>query len=359
MIEVPFLLFALLLPVVGQGERVEVFGVSLSVAGLWAMWNILVKGTLGVATTAIMAATTPVPALLHGLEHLRLPKVFVGIAAFMIRYLDVITGEMNRMRVARALARLRPPLALAGEGHGDICRRPVHPLATNEASASTWPWRRAGYDGIDAAPRRPLGSRRAMDGRDVPPRRRRPDRHDRVGGDVSTPALQVSGVTFAYPDGHGALFGVDLTIDEGERVALLGPNGAGKTTLVLHLNGILGGGAGEVRVDGLPVTKPNLREIRQRVGIVFQDPDDQLFMPTVHDDVAFGPANFGVRGAELEARVHEALAAVGMEAYADRAPHHLSFGQRRRVAAATVLAMRPHILVLDEPSSNLDPDGAP
>lgn len=101
-IEVPFLLFALLLPVVGQGERVEVFGVSLSVAGLWAMWNILVKGTLGVATTAIMAATTPVPALLHGLEHLRLPKVFVGICAFMIRYLDVITGEMNRMRVARA-----------------------------------------------------------------------------------------------------------------------------------------------------------------------------------------------------------------------------------------------------------------
>ena len=110
-----------------------------------------------------------------------------------------------------------------------------------------------------------------------------------------------------------------------------------------------------MRVTGLPVTKPNLREIRQRVGIVFQDPDDQLFMPTVHDDVAFGPANFGVRGAELEARVHEALAAVGMEAYADRAPHHLSFGQRRRVAAATVLAMRPHILVLDEPSSNLDP----
>jgi cobalt/nickel transport system ATP-binding protein len=176
-----------------------------------------------------------------------------------------------------------------------------------------------------------------------------------MGHDVSTPALQVSGVTFAYPDGHGALFGVDLAIDEGERVALLGPNGAGKTTLVLHLNGILGGGAGEVRVSGLPVTTPNLREIRQRVGIVFQDPDDQLFMPTVHDDVAFGPANFGVRGVELEARVHEALAAVGMEAYADRPPHHLSFGQRRRVAAATVLAMRPHILVLDEPSSNLDP----
>ncbi len=170
-----------------------------------------------------------------------------------------------------------------------------------------------------------------------------------------TAALDVSGVTFAYPDGHSALFGVDLRIEQGERVALLGPNGAGKTTLVLHLNGILGGGAGQVRVGGLDVSKPNLREIRQMVGIVFQDPDDQLFMPTVHDDVAFGPANFGVKGAELEARVLEALMAVGMEAFASRAPHHLSFGQRRRVAAATVLAMRPQILVLDEPSSNLDP----
>jgi cobalt/nickel transport system ATP-binding protein len=169
-----------------------------------------------------------------------------------------------------------------------------------------------------------------------------------------TAALEVRGVRFAYPDGHVALRGVDFTVEEGERVALLGPNGAGKTTLVLHLNGILAG-EGEVSVTGLPVTKPNLQEIRRRVGIVFQDPDDQLFMPTVHDDVAFGPANFGVKGAELEQRVHDALAAVGMEAFAKRAPHHLSFGQRRRVAVATVLAMRPDILVLDEPSSNLDP----
>jgi cobalt/nickel transport system ATP-binding protein len=167
-------------------------------------------------------------------------------------------------------------------------------------------------------------------------------------------ALETRGVTFAYPDGHLALRGVDLTIEEGERVALLGPNGAGKTTLVLHLNGILAG-EGDVTVTGLPVAKPNLREIRRRVGIVFQDPDDQLFMPTVHDDVAFGPANFGLKGHELEQRVHDALAAVGMEAYAKRAPQHLSFGQRRRVAVATVLAMQPDILVLDEPSSNLDP----
>ena len=168
-------------------------------------------------------------------------------------------------------------------------------------------------------------------------------------------ALEVRSVVFAYPDGHQALFGVDFVVERGERVALLGPNGAGKTTLVLHLNGIYTPAHGEVVVAGLPVVKENLQEMRRRVGIVFQDPDDQLFMPTVRDDVAFGPANLGLRGDELDARVEAALEAVGMAAFADRPPHHLSFGQRRRVAAATVLAMEPEILVLDEPSSNLDP----
>ncbi|KRF17674.1 cobalt ABC transporter ATP-binding protein [Nocardioides sp. Soil797] len=172
---------------------------------------------------------------------------------------------------------------------------------------------------------------------------------------MSTPVLDVRGLAFAYPDGHQALFGVDLHVHNGERVALLGPNGAGKTTLVLHLNGILSAGAGSVSVSGLPVEKRNLKEIRRRVGIVFQDPDDQLFMPTVRQDVGFGPANLGVRGAALDRVVMEALERVGMADFVDRPPHHLSFGQRRRVAVATVLAMEPEILVLDEPSSNLDP----
>jgi cobalt/nickel transport system ATP-binding protein len=169
------------------------------------------------------------------------------------------------------------------------------------------------------------------------------------------PSLDVEGLAFAYPDGHQALYGVNLRIERGERVALLGPNGAGKTTLVLHLNGILSAGAGTVTVAGLPVAKQNLLEIRRRVGIVFQDPDDQLFMPTVRDDVAFGPANLGLSGSDLDDRVHLALSQVGMLEFADRPPHHLSFGQRRRVAVATVLAMGPEIVVLDEPSSNLDP----
>ncbi len=171
------------------------------------------------------------------------------------------------------------------------------------------------------------------------------------------PALEVSRLAFAYPDGTQALFGIDLAIGVGERVALLGPNGAGKTTLVMHLNGINTAQHGSVLVGGLPVTKEHMKEIRRRVGIVFQDPDDQLFMPTVRADVAFGPANMGVRGDDLDACVERALQAVGMEEFIDRPPHHLSFGQRRRVAVATVLAMEPEILVLDEPSSNLDPAG--
>ncbi|MEU8243147.1 ABC transporter ATP-binding protein [Actinoplanes missouriensis] len=175
---------------------------------------------------------------------------------------------------------------------------------------------------------------------------------------IDMDALRITGLHFSYPDGREALRGVDLRLAQGERVALLGPNGAGKTTLVLHLNGILHGGAGRVEISGLPVTpgdRAAIAEIRRRVGIVFQDPDDQLFMPTVAEDVAFGPSNLGVRGTELADRVDEALAAVGMSAHRDKVPHHLSFGQRRRVAVATVLAMRPEILVLDEPSSNLDP----
>ncbi|MBZ5732959.1 energy-coupling factor ABC transporter ATP-binding protein [Nocardioides sp. TRM66260-LWL] len=172
---------------------------------------------------------------------------------------------------------------------------------------------------------------------------------------MSTPVLDVRGLAYAYPDGHQALFGVDLHVHRGERVALLGPNGAGKTTLVLHLNGILAAGAGTVAVSGLPVAKEHLQEIRRRVGVVFQDPDDQLFLGSVRADVAFGPHNLGLRGAELDARVMTALEQVGMAEHVDRPPHHLSFGQRRRVAVATVLAMQPEVLVLDEPSSNLDP----
>ncbi|MGH1564986.1 energy-coupling factor ABC transporter ATP-binding protein [Mumia sp. DW29H23] len=169
------------------------------------------------------------------------------------------------------------------------------------------------------------------------------------------PAVDVAALAYAYPGGRQVLYGVDLHVEPGERVALLGPNGAGKTTLVLHLNGILTAGSGSVTVGGMRVAKKTAREVRRRVGVVFQDPDDQLFMPTVRDDVAFGPSNYGVRGAELDRCVHDALEVVGMLDVVDEPPHHLSLGQRRKVALATVLAMQPEVLVLDEPSSFLDP----
>ncbi|MCH5644326.1 MULTISPECIES: energy-coupling factor ABC transporter ATP-binding protein [unclassified Gordonia (in: high G+C Gram-positive bacteria)] len=172
---------------------------------------------------------------------------------------------------------------------------------------------------------------------------------------MTGPAIEVSNLHFTYPDGRVALAGVDLTIAPGERVALLGPNGAGKTTLMLQLNGVLSPTLGSVVINGVTVSAKTIREIRCQVGLVFQDPDDQLFMPTLIEDVAFGPANFGVKGDELADVVDQALDAVSMREHARRSPHHLSGGQRRRGALATVLACRPDILVLDEPSANLDP----
>jgi cobalt/nickel transport system ATP-binding protein len=172
---------------------------------------------------------------------------------------------------------------------------------------------------------------------------------------MTTPAIELIDVYFSYPDGHDALLGVTLTVQPGERVAILGPNGAGKSTLCLHLNGILRARSGRVTVGGTVVDDRNLAEIRRRVGVVFQDPDDMLFMPTVAQDVAFGPGNLGLSRDQIAQRVGEALRMVGMTGVEDRPPHHLSFGQRKRVAAAAVLAMEPDVLVLDEPSSNLDP----
>jgi cobalt/nickel transport system ATP-binding protein len=167
-------------------------------------------------------------------------------------------------------------------------------------------------------------------------------------------AISARGLRFRYPNGVAGLDGVDLRVAHGERVAVLGPNGAGKTTLMLHLNGLLAG-QGELTVAGVQVAGGDARELRARVGLVFQDPDDQLFLPTVREDVAFGPLNLGVTPEEAAARVSAALGEVRMEHVADRAPHQLSLGQRRRVAIATVLAMEPSLLVLDEPSASLDP----
>ncbi len=167
--------------------------------------------------------------------------------------------------------------------------------------------------------------------------------------------VAVDDLRFDYPDGTPALAGISFTIHHGESVGLVGANGAGKSTLLLHLAGVLFPTGGKVRVGDLPVTRETLPHVRRSLGLVFQDPEDQLFMPTVADDVAFGPANLGLPPDEVEARVAAALARVGAEALRDRPPHRLSGGEKRAVAIATVLAMSPDILVMDEPSSNLDP----
>jgi cobalt/nickel transport system ATP-binding protein len=170
-----------------------------------------------------------------------------------------------------------------------------------------------------------------------------------------TESVALRDVSFAYPDGREALHHVSLSLHDGEKVALVGPNGAGKSTLLLHLNGVLGALDGRVVIAGTPVERPTLRQVRALVGLVFQDPDDQLFSPTVFDDVAFGPLHMNLPEAEVRDRVTAALDQVGMSGFEGRMPHHMSLGQRKRVAVATVLSMQPQVLALDEPSAGLDP----
>lgn len=169
-------------------------------------------------------------------------------------------------------------------------------------------------------------------------------------GDV----LSIRDLYFSYPDGHPALHGVSLNLCRGDKAALVGPNGAGKSTLMLHLNGILSG-RGEIEIAGQRLTRNNLPAIRAMVGLVFQSPDDQLFSPTVFEDVAFGPLHMGLPETEVRTRVDAALEAVRMSTYRDRLSHHLSVGEKKRIAIATVLSMKPSLLILDEPTAGLDP----
>jgi len=167
--------------------------------------------------------------------------------------------------------------------------------------------------------------------------------------------VEANDVCYTYPDGTVGLFGVSFRITHGESVAIVGENGAGKSTLLLHLNGFLSADKGQVSIGGYQVNPKNLNTIRRAVGMVFQNPDDQLFMPTVFDDVAFGPLNLGFTDAEVEDRVTQALDTVGAAHLRKRSPYKLSQGEKRSVAIATVLAMSPDILVMDEPTSSLDP----
>jgi len=168
-------------------------------------------------------------------------------------------------------------------------------------------------------------------------------------------AITVKNLSYKYPDGTKALEDVNMEVYEGERIALVGPNGAGKTTFMLHLNGTLRGSEGQIEIFGKNLEKMKRAEIVKEVGMVFQDPDDQLFMPTIFDDIAFGPINLGLKEDEVRERVEKAILSLGLSGYEDKSPHHLSFGEKKKASLAAVMAMEPRILVLDEPTANLDP----
>ena len=171
--------------------------------------------------------------------------------------------------------------------------------------------------------------------------------------------LSTENLSFTYPDGTQALKNINIEIEKGEKVAIIGPNGAGKSTLFSHFNGFTEPTSGCVKIEDKPISfeKDELLKVRQKVGIVFQDPNDQLFAPTVKEDIAFGPMNLGLSYDEVEKRVEDALKMVGMENYEDKTPHHLSGGQQKRIAIAGIIAMKPELMILDEPTAGLDPDG--
>jgi cobalt/nickel transport system ATP-binding protein len=174
------------------------------------------------------------------------------------------------------------------------------------------------------------------------------------------PAIEVTNLSYAYPDGKQALEAISFAVAEGECVGLIGPNGSGKSTLLLHLNGVLPerlSGGQAIHVTGIPLSTDTLHDIRRRVGLLFQDPDDQLFCPTVYEDVAFGPQQFGYPEVKVRGIVAETLQKVGLQGFGDRSPHHLSGGEKQRVCLAGILACNPDVLALDEPTNNLDPRG--
>ena len=335
------LLLAIFVPFVRPGgAEYEVGPLTVHQGGLEVMALIAAKATIGALSAALLLTTTGFAGILRGLEGLRVPRAFVLITGFTYRYLFVIAEEVRRMRSAVVARGYRPKTALRAGAMGRVAGT----LFVRSHDRGERVYRAMLARGWN-------GSMPHL----VQLRLQAADAVFLAAVVVPLLALRVAlGLTYHYPDGRAALRGVDLHVDHGGRVALLGPNGAGKTTLMMHLNGLLRG-TGELEVAELEVGPKNLADLRSRVGLVFQDPDDQLFMPTVREDIAFGPLNMGLDEAEVGRRVDEALGSVRMGHAVDRAPHQLSMGERRRVAIATVLAMGPQLLVLDEPSANLDP----
>ena len=314
------------------------------------------KSYLSAWATLLLVATTPLPQLLRGLEMLGAPGFLLMVAQFLYRYLFVIADQAHRMRLAglcrggrfrraggfRAAARAVGVLFVRSyERAGRHSPRDDLAWISGPLSLTLTAAHRLVRHGIRLPCLCPASGRRSAGAN--------------LGMKIA-PVIAVRDLHFQYDDGTVALAGVDFELFAGETVAVFGANGSGKTTFVLHLNGLLEG-RGTVELCGLPVRKDTLKQIRQKVGIVFQDPDDQLFMPSVLEDVAFGPLNLGLPPDQAAARARSALEKVGMLESQNKAPYHLSAGEKKRVAIAGVLAMDPEILVLDEPTTFLDPPG--
>ncbi len=318
--------------------------------------SILAKNTLAVSAVGVLVQVTGFTNILSALAKLRAPAVLIATLLFMERYIHVLIDELDRMIKARRSRTFKRSGVL---DWGILTGL----LGVLFLRLGTWRTRARG----DALQR--LGRRRPI----ARIRRVRRAMTEQAQENSHKPAVEIRNLSFRYPDGRLALRNVDLTITTGETIALIGPNGAGKSTLLWHLNGLLpemGGRSGHhghalasvennskpsVWIDGIEVSRKYLPQVRRKVGLVFQDPDDQLFSTSVLEDVAFGPLNLGQSKSEARRIALECLAKVGLEALADRPPRRLSFGERKRVCVAGVLACEPTVLVLDEPTANLDP----
>ncbi len=342
-----------------------------------------VKSYMSALVALLLVGTTPVPELLRALAKLGAPRFLLEVLQYLYRYLFVVSEQAQHMRLAaacrgslrhagfraaagavgilfaRSYARaegIHDAMLARGEGapgngspekQREVGRTPSSARDPLVAPGAALHDAVGADEGVGRGPGGPPYLRRA-----TAPFREQQGPLD--GGARRGPLVQVRGLKYRYDDGTVALAGVDFDLAPGETVAIFGPNGSGKTTFVHHLNGLLRG-EGSVVVCGMPVERRTLPDIRRKVGLVFQDSDTQLFMPTVLEDVAYGPHNLGLDHDAADKRALDALRQVGMEHAAARAPYHLSAGEKKRVALAGVLAMDPEILVLDEPTTFLDP----